>query len=85
MLFRGFQILYQLLFLQRFIAQKRLVYIIPASGMNWQVMQFQKNAEINKNNKTALCFSVENIQYIFKQKRHKNVQSWTKMKYVTRI
>ena len=36
--------------------------------MNWQVMQFQKNAEINKNNKTALCFSVENIQYIFKQK-----------------
>jgi hypothetical protein len=49
MLLRGFQILYQLLFLQRFIAPKRLVYVIPASSMNWQVMQFQKNNKINKN------------------------------------
>ena len=77
MLFKGFQILYQLLFLHRFIDQKRLVYIIPASSMNWQVMQFQKNAEINKNNKTSLCFSVENIQSIL-YKKSKYVQFKTK-------
>ena len=77
MLLKGFQILYQLLFLQRFIDQKRLVYIMPASSMNWQVMQFQKNAEINKNNKTSLCFSVENIQSIL-YKKSKYVQFKTK-------
>ena len=77
MLFKGFQILYQLLFLQRFIDQKRLVYIMPASSMNWQVMQFQKNAEINENNKTSLCFSVENIQSIL-YKKSKYVQFKTK-------